>query len=121
MNEKEKDSEKRKGIRHKADFQSYISALICGDDTYPLFAPILINVVDISNKGIRFNAPRNTLLVGDKFMLQVKFKENVELFVAQVVNIMDKDDGESEYGCLLTDRQKDDKQKDDRQKEVEHK
>ena len=102
----EKAWEKRKGVRHKADFQSSINALICDGDTYPLFAPILINVVDISKSGIRFNAPHNTFLVGDKFTVQVKLKEDYKFFAAMVINIMEKDSDESEYGCLLTDRQK---------------
>lgn len=111
MGKKENLIEKRRVIRHKADFKSYINALICDDDTYPLFAPIVINVVDISKNGIRFNAPRNTLLAGDKFMLQVRLKEDNTLFTALAINIIDINDDESEYGCLLTDRQE----------EVEHK
>lgn len=106
MDENKKSNEKRKSIRHKVAFQSSIYALICDGDTYPLFAPILINVVDISKKGIRFNAPPNTLLVNDKCMLQVKLKDDSNLLSALVVNISDKSADESEYGCLLVNRQR---------------
>ena len=106
MNEKENGRDKRKDTRHKADFKSSVDALIYDGDTYPLFNPISVNVVEISKSGIRFNAPSNTFTVGDNFTMQIKLNENDKSFTALVVNITTKDDDDCEYGCLLTDRPK---------------
>lgn len=102
--EKKKANEKRKAVRHDSAFQSSICALIRDGDTYPLLNPISVNVVNVSKNGIRFVTVCNTFLVGDKFIVLVKLKEEGKLFTAQVINIKDKNADESEYGCLLIDR-----------------
>ena len=106
MDNNEMANEKRKTTRHETDFQSHICALIYDCYTYPLFAPISVNVVNISKNGIRFNASCNTLFVDDKFVIQVELKGSNKLFTALVSNIINLNTNESEYGCLLIDRQK---------------
>jgi len=97
---KGKEKESRKMARYKVNFPTAIEALVIDGDVFPLFSSEAITVINISRKGIRFSAPPNTLLVGDKFTMRMRVDGNDRLFTAIVVNLINKTEV-SEYGCRL--------------------
>ncbi|MCL1842893.1 MAG: PilZ domain-containing protein [Defluviitaleaceae bacterium] len=99
---KGKEKENRKTTRYKVNFPVTIENLIIDGGTFPLFEILTVNITNISRTGVRFSAPLNSLLVGDKFTLRMQIGEDNRLFTAIVVNSVNKTHI-SEYGCRLVD------------------
>ena len=93
------DSEKRGATRYKVNFSAFIENLIYSSKTYKLYQPIEIQLVNISTGGMRFKAPPNTISPGDKFQTRIFIKLDVKVLIAQVVNSVQKDENDVEYGC----------------------
>jgi len=91
--------ENRGAARYKVSFPAYIENLICGARACPLYAPLEITCINISQSGIRFKAPVNALLDGDRFQMRMKISGSEKLLIADVVAHIDKDSETSEYGC----------------------
>jgi len=98
---KGKEKESRRMARYKVSFPATIEGLIIDGDTFPLYENLTVNIVNISRTGLRFSAPINSLLVGDKFLLRMSAVDNDRLYTAVVVNSINKDSEVSEYGCRL--------------------
>jgi len=93
--------ENRRMERYKISFPVTVEDLIIGGDKFPLFEILTVNIINISRGGVRFNAPLNSLLVGDKFSFRMEIGGDESLYTAVVVNSVDKDSDLSEYGCQL--------------------
>ena len=93
------DMEKRGATRYKVNFSAFIENLIYSSKTYKLHQPVEIQLVNISTGGMRFKAPPNTISPGDKFQTRIFIKLDVKVLIAQVVNSIQKDNNDVEYGC----------------------
>ena len=98
---KGKVKENRRMERYKINYPVNIEDLIIDGVKFPLFETLTVNIINISQSGVRFSAPFNSLLAGDKFSFRMKIGGDESLYIAVVVNSIDKDSDISEYGCKL--------------------
>jgi hypothetical protein len=93
------EMEKRASQRYSVSFPAQIENLVCDGRAYPLHTPVEVGLMNISKSGIRFRAPNNTLMDGDRFQMRMKIGEGDKLLIADAIHHVDRDTGESEYGC----------------------
>ena len=93
------DSEKRGATRYKVNFSAFIETLIYSSKTYKLYQPVEVQLINISTGGMRFKAQPNTMLPGDKFQTRIFIKLDVKVLIAEVVNSIQRDQNDVEYGC----------------------
>jgi len=98
---KGKTKEDRQHTRYKVNFPARLDSFISDGQTFPLHKPLEIRVIDISRSGIRFAAPTNSLMKGDKFSIVLNFDGGEKTFVGTVKNLRDRNGVLAEYGCKL--------------------
>ena len=100
-----KERENRKSQRHKVNFPAEIDSYVADGQTYKLLTPLKVAVMNISRTGLRFSSTNNSLSKGDKFHMRVSLNDADEKTLkAEVVNTLDKEDSQTEYGChFMTD------------------
>ena len=96
---KGQDKENRASERHPVDFDAVIESLTCDNKEYTLCLGINVKLVNISRSGVRFTAPFYTLLMGDIFSIRMEIGGLYKLIVAEVVNNINTEPVESQYGC----------------------
>ena len=90
---------RRRDVRYKTNATAQIDCLILEGNEYSLLEPIDVTVINLSISGIRFSAPRNTLIQGDIIKLILSLTNAIKFLIVEVVNLMDIDTTNSEYGC----------------------
>ena len=100
--ERELRGAERYAVRTKALIEDYISE----GSVYPLYAPLEVELMNISRSGVRFISANFALCDGDTFRMRIKFSDKDKLLAAEVTNHFDRDSKVSEYGCrFLTGRE----------------
>jgi len=93
------EKENRGAARFKVNFPAVIENLICDNRAYPLHTPLAIELVNISQSGVRFRAPYNALSDSDVFQMRMRINNSEKLLIANVVYHTDNGTETSEYGC----------------------
>jgi len=96
-----KEKESRRVGRYKVNFTAQIISLIREGEKYDLHTPTGVRVVNISRSGMRLRAQTNSLREKDRINLKVDIDGTEKHLTAAVVNLLDRDDEFSEYGCAL--------------------
>ena len=93
------EKENRGLVRHKISLSALVENLIYTNRAYVLHTPLEVELINISQGGVRFRAPQNALSDGDRFQMRMKISVSDKLIIADVVNHTDGSTGMSEYGC----------------------
>jgi len=93
------EKESRESVRYKVNFRAVVENLITDGKAYPMHTPLEVELLNISKSGVRFLAPVNSFLNGQRFQMRMKIGGGDKLLIADVVNHVDKDTLLSEYGC----------------------
>ena len=93
------EKESRAAARYKVNYPAMIENLVYEGRAYPLLTPLEVGLINISQSGVRFSAPNNSLSEDDKFQMRMKISESDKLLIAEVVNHKDNEMTASEYGC----------------------
>jgi len=93
------EKEEREATRFSVTTPATIDSLICEEQSYPLYIPVQVTLVNVSTSGVRFRAPYFSLSDGDKIHLNMSISNGKKRLVAEVVNHLDKEGEYSDYGC----------------------
>ena len=93
--ERELRGAERYSVKTTAMIEDYVDE----GSIYPLYAPLEVELMNISKTGIRFIAPNFSLCDGDTFRMRMRFSDKDKLLTAEVTNHYDRDPKNSEYGC----------------------
>ena len=93
------EKENRRSVRYKVNIPALIENMIYDNRAYPLHTPLEIELVNISQSGMRFRAPFTALSDDDRFQIRLRINKSEKLLIADVVYHIDKGTETSEYGC----------------------
>ncbi len=94
-------SEIRRSPHYKVNGQGMILSLIYDNKAYELLKPLCVQIVNISQGGVRVSAASNTLSVGDSFELSLLLSAQRKFLIAKVINSAETGPGTAEYGCVF--------------------